>query len=105
MMIALRNFPALLMSSTSPILPLDSVVKSLRSGIPDVEWMLKEIESQEGWFRFPPFITNVITNLRLESYPLLYVSESAMAAILLKGFMTDEELQQFNTDAEAASLD
>lgn len=56
---------------SQPLLPLDLVVDSLRSGIPDAEWMLREIESQDGWFRFPPFISAIITNLRLESYPLL----------------------------------
>lgn len=85
-----------------PILPLDSVVKSLRSGIPDTEWMLREIEKQDGWFRFPPFITNIIRNLKLESYPLLYVSEGAIAGAMLKGFMDDEEIKQFNADLEAA---
>lgn len=93
------------MSLPSPILPLESVVECLRSGIPDAEWMIREIESQDGWFRFPSFITNVITNLRLESYPLLYISEGAIVGALLKGFMTSEELIQFNADAESATLE
>lgn len=93
------------MSLPSPILPLESVVECLRSGIQDAEWMIREIESQDGWFRFPSFITNVITNLRLESYPLLYISEGAIVGALLKGFMTSEELIQFNADAESATLE
>lgn len=93
------------MSLPSPILPLESVVECLRSGIPDAEWMIREIESQDGWFRFPSFIANAITNLRLESYPLLYISEGAIVGALLKGFMTSEELMQFNADAESATLE
>lgn len=88
-----------------PILSLESVVKSLGEGIPDTEWMLREIEKQDGWFRFPPFITNIIRNLKLESYPLLYVSEGAIAGAMLKGFMSNEELKQLNADLESASLE
>lgn len=95
----------MLLPPSQPALPLDSVVGSLRSGIPDTEWMLREIEKQQGWFRFPSFINNAITNLKLASYPLLYVSEGAIAGAFLKGFMSSEEIQQFNTEIEAASLE
>lgn len=88
-----------------PVLPLDSVVSSLRSGVPDAEWMLREIEKQDGWFRLPSFISSVITNLKLEPYPLLYVSEGAMVGAFLRGFMSTEEITQFNADADAASLE
>jgi hypothetical protein len=67
--------------------------------------MLREIEKQDGWFRLPPFISNAIKNLNLTPYPLLYVSEGAIAGALLKGFMSADEIQQFNADIEAASLE
>lgn len=52
---------------TEPILPLDSVVEQLRSGMPDVKWLLQQIESQNGWFRFPPFLASAIDNLNIRS--------------------------------------
>lgn len=81
----------------------DSVLDALRSGIPDAEWLLRQIESEQGWLRFPAYLSNVITNLKLENYPLLYASESAIAAMLLRGWMNDEEIKQFNAEIEAAT--
>lgn len=89
----------------APLLPLDSVVALLHSGIPDAEWLLGEIERQDGWFRFPAFLSNAVTNLKIESYPLLYVSEGAIAGIFLKGFMSSEEIQEIANEFEAASFE
>ena len=81
----------------------DSVLVALRSGIPDAEWLLGQIESQQGWFRFPLFLSNIITNLKIESYPLLYSSESAIAAMLMKGFLDDGQIKSLNQELESAS--
>lgn len=90
-------------SIVTELISKDSVLDALRSGIPDAEWLLRQIESEQGWLRFPPYLSNVITNLKLENYPLLYASESAIAAMLLRGWMNDEEIKQFNAEIEAAS--
>lgn len=92
-------------SDCKPLLPLDSVVDSLRSSIPDVEWMLGEIESQHGWFRFPAFLANGIKNLKIQSYPLLYTNERAITGAFLKGFLDDAEILELGAELEAASLD
>jgi hypothetical protein len=85
------------------LLSLDSVVESLRSSIPDAEWFLRHIESEQGWVRFPPYLANVITNLKIQNYPLLYTSELAIAAVLLKGFLTDDEIRELTTELESAT--
>lgn len=87
------------------IISPDAVLHSMKSGIPDAEWLLGQIESENGWLRFPPYLANLITNLKIESYPLLYCSEQAMAAMLLRGWMTSEEVQAFGAELEAASPD
>lgn len=92
------------LSPSQPVLPLDSVVDSLRSSIPDVEWMLGEIESQQGWFRFPSFIASNIENLKIQSYPVLYTNERAIAAVFLKGFLNEDQIRELNTELEEASL-
>lgn len=89
----------------SPIISPEAVLHSMKSGIPDAEWLLRQIESEQGWLRFPPHLANLIPNLKIESYPLLYCSEQAMAAMLLRGWMTSEEIQSFYTEIEAASPD
>lgn len=93
------------MSPEVPLLPLESIVELLRSGIPDAEWLLGEIESQQGWFRFPTSISRAISNLRLESYPLLYVSEAAIGAAMFRVAVTPEQIKQLGEDIDAASLE
>lgn len=85
------------------IIPPDAVLHAMKSGIPDAEWLLGQIESEQGWLRFPPYLRNLITNLKIESYPLLYRSEEAMATMLLKGWMSTEEIKAFGAELEAAS--
>lgn len=87
------------------LISLDSVVESLRSSIPDAEWFLRHIESEQGWVRFPPYLANTITNLKIQNYPLLYSSEGAIAAIFLKGLMTADEIHELNSELESATLD
>jgi hypothetical protein len=87
------------------ILSREAVVEALMSSIPNAEWLLGQIESEQGWLRFPPYFSNVIANLKLEGYPLLYTNENAIAAVLLKGYLTDIEIQELNTELEAASVD
>lgn len=87
----------------SAIISLDSVVGSLRSSIPDAEWFLRHTESEQGVFKFPPYLTNTITSLKIQNYPLLYANESAIGAILFKGFLSDEELKELCTELESAS--
>lgn len=75
----------------------------MKSGIPDAEWLLGQIESEQGWLRFPPYLSSLIINLKIEGYPLLYRSEEAMAAMLLKGWLSTEEIQAFGAELESHS--
>src|ERR1700690_980612 len=87
----------------SALISKDSLSVVLRSIIPDAEWLLEKIESEQGWLRFPAFLSDAITNLRLECYPLLYASEGAIVAMLLKGFLDEAEIKSFNMEIEAAT--
>jgi hypothetical protein len=43
----------------------ESSIKALVvSAVPDFEWLIGEIESQDGWIRFPPFLTNAMPRER-----------------------------------------
>lgn len=83
------------------LLPLDSVISSLRSSIPDAEWFLRQIESEHGRVRFPSYITNAIKNLKIQEYPLLYISEAAIVTMFLKGFITNDEIRELNSALES----
>jgi hypothetical protein len=85
------------------LIPKDNIAQILKSSIPDAEWLLGRIESEQGWLRFPPYLSRLISNLRIENYPLLYASEMAIVAMLLRGFMTTEEIQTLGAELDAAS--
>lgn len=87
-----------------PHISKESAAKILASAIPDTEWFLGKIESNQGWFRFPPLLSGAITNLKIESYPLLYQNENAIALMLQRAFFTDAEVTEFNLEFEAATL-
>lgn len=89
----------------TPLIPKDAVLLILRDAIPDAEWLLGRIESQQGWLRFPSFLSDAITNLKIESYPLLYTSELAIVTMMFHGFLDKEELKSFAAEFEAASLE
>ena len=55
--------------------------------LPDAVWILKQIESEQGWYRFPKVLVDAIDNLRLHSYPLLYTSEAAIGNMLYKSHL------------------
>lgn len=81
----------------------DAVIDLLKSGISDAEWLLGQIESEQGWFRFPVYLTNLITNLKIENYPLLYLNENAIGAFMFKGFLSNEEFEELNAELNQAS--
>lgn len=87
----------------SGYIDLQSASNLLKSLIPDAEWFLAQIESKQGSFRFPVYLSNVITNLKIEAYPLLYQNESAIGAIMFKGFMSDDEFTKLINDIEKAT--
>lgn len=87
------------------LVSLPQVLSILRSGLPDAEWMLKHIESQNGWLRYPSFLAEVIENLKLQSYPLLYENEAAISVMMLKAFLTTEEIHQLSCDLDSSSIE
>lgn len=88
-----------------PYISKDAVLVALRNSIPDAEWLLAQIESQQGWLRFPSFLNEAISNLKLENYPLLYSNEMAITIMLLQGFMDKEEIKSFAAELEAATFE
>lgn len=100
-----KNMALSLCTPAAPVLPLNSVIEALQASVSDVEWMLGEIESQQGWFRFPSFITQSIENLKIHSYPLLYTNESAIAAIFFRGFLSSDEFKELAAALEHATLE
>jgi hypothetical protein len=74
------------------IIDRDSAVRLIRSMVPDWAWLLQHIESEDGYIRFPPQFSRMIANLKIEEYPRLYENEVAIAAMMLRAFLSPEEI-------------
>ena len=70
---------------------------------PDWTWLLQHIESEDGYVRFPPLFSRIITNLKIENYPELYENEAFIGAMMLRAFMSPEEIKVLNAELEALS--
>lgn len=80
-----------------------SAVQFVRGMAPDWAWLLQHIESQDGYVRFPPLFSQIITNLKIENYPELYENEAFIGAMMLRAFMGPEEIKNLNAELEALS--
>lgn len=60
-------------------------------------WLLAKIEAEDGRLRFPPLVTRAIVNLKIESYPRLYENEAAIALMVLRPFLSPEEITELNS--------
>lgn len=68
---------------------------------PEWTWLLQHIESEDGYVRFPPLFSRIITNLKIENYPELYENEASIGAMMLRAFMSPEEIKALNAELEA----
>lgn len=66
--------------------------------------LLDAIEKCKGWLLFPtPDLTDVIRNLRIQNYPILYENERLLQGVLLDVFTTPEEIERLASDYEQAN--
>jgi hypothetical protein len=72
---------------------------------PDLVWLLRHIETEDGFFRFPPLLSRAIANLKIESYPRLYENEAAIGLIFVKGLLSDAEIKELAIDLGRSSPD
>jgi hypothetical protein len=79
-----------------------SAVRFIRAMAPDWAWFLQHIESEDGYVRFPPLFSRFITNLNIENYPELYENEISIGAMMIRAFLSPEEIKTL--DAELAAL-
>jgi hypothetical protein len=87
-----------------PIISKKIAINFLASSIPDAEWFLRLIETQDGYFRFPPLLSSRIKDLKIESYPRLYESEASIAGMLFEAFLGPSGTQEFCIDFDTADL-
>lgn len=79
-----------------------SAAQFIRAMAPDWAWLLQHIESEDGYVRFPPLFSRLITNLKIENYPELYETEASIGKMMLLAFLSPEEIKAL--DAELAVL-
>jgi hypothetical protein len=84
------------------IVDQESAAKFICTMAPEWAWLLQHIESEDGYVRFPPLFSRWITNLNIGNYPELYEEEARIGAMMLRAFLTPEEIREL--DAELVSL-
>lgn len=88
-----------------PIISSSAASKLIAVLIPDCEWLLRRIESEQGWLRFPPQLNQLISRLKVETYPLLYEDERFIANALLLAFLDQTEICELGEELERWSPD
>jgi len=76
------------------IIDKTSITQLIRAMAPEWAWLLKHIESEEGYVRFPPLFSQWIKKLNIANYPLLYQDERSIGVIVLMAFVTPEDLKK-----------
>lgn len=86
-----------------PIVDLSTAAHLLKTAVPDWEWLLRHIESKDGYIRFPDELNRFIGHLNIGSYPLLYQTEHAMGIAFMRAFMSDQEIVAVDKELLAMS--
>ena len=92
-----------LVRAIGPLFDLETVRALLKEALPDWEWFVAHIESERGYVRFPPKLAEVISRLKIESYPVLYAKEHAAGAAIARAFLGKNDLAQWEVELRAAS--
>lgn len=87
------------------VVDIPSAARLLQVIAPDWLWLLKYIESEDGYVRFPPEFSQWIKNLNIGNYPRLYEDERAIGFVLLKAFLSAEQIEELNAELETSSPD
>lgn len=85
------------------IVDTKTAVRLLKAAVPDWEWLLRRLESEDGRLRFPAQVYRAINNLKIESYPLLYENELAIGLVAFRAFMSQDELVSLSRQLEQQS--
>lgn len=88
-----------------PLVDVGTARNFLRAVVPEWEWLIAHIESKDGRLRFPRQTAEIIRNLKIESYPLLYEDERSIGMVLARGLMEKEELIELDRQLTVASAD
>lgn len=72
-------------------------VAILSSISPDCAWLLGQIESDQGYLKFPPKLNQIIVNLKIENYPILYENENAIGLLMLRSLLPEDDFREFQS--------
>ncbi|CAN7379699.1 hypothetical protein LJR189_002188 [Acidovorax delafieldii] len=87
------------------VVDIPYAARLIQAMAPDWLWLLKYIESEDGYVRFPPVVAQWIKNLNVGNYPRLYEDERAIGAVLLRAFLPLEQIEALNAELELCSPD
>lgn len=88
-----KQYGSAQLGSASPqVIDLATAKRTLRAMVPEWVWLLKQIESDGGYVKFPRLFTDWITNLNIGNYPILYENEKLIGSAALMAVFTPSEI-------------
>jgi hypothetical protein len=78
-----------------------AAIRLIKGMAPDWTWLLQHIESEGRYIRFPTQFSRIIANLRIEDYPRLYENEIAISVMMLRAFLTPDEIKELSAKLES----
>jgi hypothetical protein len=90
-------------SACQAVIAREAITRLLVEYVPEWEWLLQQTESKKGRYWPPPTLARLVSNLKIENYPQLYLNERAILACWFKSFFSVEDLQSLNREIDSAT--
>lgn len=75
---------------------IERVVEYLKALLPDIDWVLGQMEKDGGWLRLPPKVVQYLAALKITNYPEYYSDEKKIFGLLAVAMAGEgQELREF----------
>lgn len=85
---------------------LDLVIQLYKAVLPDYDFMLRKLESENKWLRLSPRLHELTAHFKCQHYSQLYQGEDRILTSLFRAiFDSDDKIRDFIADLNTKSLD
>lgn len=90
---------------TTPRPSTSAVVRMLHGVLPNAVWLLRHVEKDGYWIKFPPIVVEAIRNLKVNNYVELYGDEKHVWVAMLVGLLGEDLAKDAMKELGAATAD
>lgn len=77
----------------TPLIDFATACHLLNQSIPQWAQIMEHIERQQGHYKFPAIVDQVLKNLKAHDYPLMYEREASVGEAFFLSFMSERQLK------------